>query len=293
MPFGSYFLVPATCLTVTGDKAAQLLHGQFTNSITDLKPGNGNYNLLLTNKGKILANLFIVNHGSDFLLVIPQEHATRIEEHLKKFAPLSRCAVENREADFSVLHVVNATTDFFSGCTAKNIFSYSNKRLGTSGCDVIFPHEDLSTLEAFLQKQSATKMMDSEVEMLRIKNGVCRIGIDATEENLPQEARLDSTLHFNKGCYLGQEVIARLHFRGHVNKILCCFESLERNISSGEDILDADKVVGHITSAVFDESEQKSYALGYVPFVLKIDGKKFLTGTQKVPLTLNIKEMIL
>lgn len=274
-----YFITQDICLTVNGVKSAQLLHGQFSNSITDLKPGDGNYNLLLTHKGKILADLYILNRGDDFLLTIPSDHATLIEEHLKKFAPLSRCTVENHQDKYQVMHIISESPpDIFH--------SYPHKRLGLTGYDIVFEKNQTPKLENFLKEKNAAQMTQGQIEVLRIKNGICRVGVDATRDNLPQESRLDDALHFNKGCYLGQETIARLHFRGHVNKVLCCFESSEKNISLNETILDGDAVIGKITSIAFDELEQKSYILGAIPLALKQSGKVFLTSLTKSKLIL-------
>lgn len=274
-----YFPTDDVCLSVCGDKAAQLLHGQFSNSITDLKPGSGNYNLLLTNKGKVLADLYIINRGSDFLLIIPREHATLIEEHLKKFAPLSRCSVENQQDKYQVLHMISEEAP-------ASFSSYSRPRSRRTGHDIVIEKDQVPILEKFLNEKKAALLTPEQVEMWRIKNGICRVGVDATPDNLPQESRLDKALHFNKGCYLGQETIARLHFRGHVNKSLCRFESTERNISCNENILDAEAIVGKITSVAFDELKQKSYSLGYIPSALKQSGKIFLTSLAKSKIVL-------
>lgn len=274
-----YFPTNDVCLSVCGDKAATFLHGQFTNSITDLKPGEGNYNLLLTHKGKILADLFIIRRQSDFLLIILKEYAAQIENHLKKFAPLSRCSVENQQGKYQVLHMLLKEAP-------DSLPSYARPRLGMVGYDIVLEKDQVPILEKFSNEKNASLLTPKQVEMWRIKNGICRVGVDATLDNLPQESRLDHALHFNKGCYLGQEVIARLHFRGHVNKSLCRFESMEKNISANENILDAEAVVGKITSIAFDESEQKSYILGYVPLALKQSGKNFLTSLAKSKIVL-------
>ncbi|OGQ17216.1 MAG: hypothetical protein A3B70_01335 [Deltaproteobacteria bacterium RIFCSPHIGHO2_02_FULL_40_11] len=110
------------------------------------------------------------------------------------------------------------------------------------------------------------KISFTEKEELRIQMGVPKYGIDLTEENLPQEANLEDALNFQKGCYIGQEVIARLHNLGHVNKKLCVFQ-IEGNEIPPKDtkiFLDTSEV-GWITSACLSE-DQKIVALGYVKY---------------------------
>jgi folate-binding protein YgfZ len=187
--------------------------------------------------------------------------------------------VENHQGNLQVTHIISESPPTI-------FYSYPNKRLGQTGYDIVFEKNQESTLENFLKEKDAVQMTQNQIEVLRIKNGICRVGVDATTENLPQESRLERALHFNKGCYLGQEVIARLHFRGHVNKILCRFESIAKSISVNETVLNDETPVGKITSVAFDESEQKSYILAYVPLALKESGKMFLTSSTKVKIIL-------
>ena len=218
---------------VSGEKAAAFLHGQFTNDIKGLSPGQGNYNLLLTQKGKVRADLFIYRDEGGFYLLIPKPFSEIVISHLQKLATLSRVKI--------------AETQNF----------------------------------AFLQPQIADLPFNLD-KTTRVENGVPLVGHDVTEENFPQEGRLDHALHFNKGCYLGQEIIARLHYRGHVNKILSRFvvES-EESVPEGEPIFFEDKAVGKITSSVFSPKFQNNVVLGYVPYNQKDESRFFQMGNHK------------
>ena len=126
-----------------------------------------------------------------------------------------------------------------------------------------------------LKKSQIPSGDDVLFEMMRVKAGVPKVGVDVTEENLPQEGRLDAALHFQKGCYLGQEIIARLHYRGHVNREIAHFVSSSQQLKVGDEIFFEDKKCGNITSVAFDSRSGRSYALGYVLRDMKKNGNKF------------------
>src|SRR5262249_39272971 len=119
--------------------------------------------------------------------------------------------------------------------------------------------------------------------ILRVEQGIAKLGVDATEANLPQEARLSRALHFDKGCYLGQEIIARLHFKGHVNKILAGLK-IENALppQQGAPIFEGEKEAGKITSVIFSPKLNVWLALGYVPYASNEVGQEFSVGENKI-----------
>ena len=129
MTANPFFLPSLNCLQVSGEKAGQLLHGQFTNNIRDLTPGNGNYNLFLTVKGKVLADLHILRRENDFLLLIPQNFYALIAEHLQKLAPLSRVLLQDVSSQWQVLHVLGTLDQ----AEHPNTLVFRTDRLGDEG----------------------------------------------------------------------------------------------------------------------------------------------------------------
>jgi len=287
-----YYVTELDIVRVTGEKAATLLHGQFSNSIKDLKPSFGNYNLFLTNKGKVQADLHVLNRGGFFDIVVENIFLTKIKEHLNKLAPLSRVTVTSVPT-LKVLHVFGKppsswpvlelwqAADMAYGGSPYILFH--SDRLGELGYDVIVESEGLSSCMDFLNQNGAQLLTENEVNGRRIKNGMPKVGVDVTESNLPQEGLLDGALHFSKGCYLGQEVIARLHFRGHVNKILGHFVLENAMATLPREIFDGSgAAVGVVTSAVSDVANQKAYVLAYVPAKSFEAGEPFYLGGQKL-----------
>lgn len=288
-----YYKTTDHILTVLGEKAARFLHGQFTNSITDLKSGQGNYNLFLTVKGRVRADLSIFKFKDVFYLVVPHRFFELIREHLTKMAGLSRCVV--KEWDREVIHVVGDVPMFGDGdrdsvttwtVPHSEALVFRTDRLGTRGFDVVTAKEDLEAIRLSLKDQSIEEVSAAQVEAVRIKNGVARVGVDVTQDNLPQEGRLDRALHFNKGCYLGQEVVARLKFRGHVNRMLVPLVVEQAAVNPGQMIWHAGKECGRVTSAVFDAGKKQSYLLGFLPVALCQKGTTVVVDGQKATVVL-------
>lgn len=277
---------------VIGEKAATFLHGQLSNSIKDLKSGSGNYNLLLTNKGKVQADAYVLNRGGFFDIIVENIFLTKIKEHLDKLAPLSRVTVTSVPT-LKVLHVFGERPSLWPALDLgqaddvthgdRRGFLFRSDRLGELGYDVIVESEELGLFVDFLKQNGARYLTANEVNERRIKNGMPKVGVDVTESNLPQEGHLDGALHFNKGCYLGQEVIARLHFRGHVNKILGHFVLENEAVVLPREIHDGSGAeVGVVTSITSDVANQKTYVLAYVPAKSFEGGESFYLGGQKL-----------
>lgn len=250
----SYFQIPAVFYEVKGEKAATFLHGQLTNSIKTLKNGECNYNLLLSIKGKVLADLYVYKKEDKFFFSCDPQAETIILTHLKKMAPLSR--IELILHTLNLFHVLGEQT-------------FQTNRLGIPGYDV------------WNKKPEGDVLHMHEIEQIRIENKITKWNVDFNEDNLPQEALLDRALHFNKGCYLGQEIIARLHYKGHVNKMIGLLKC-DGKIKEADEIYHEEKVIGKITSSVFSEKYQAWIALGYVPYKLKDSAERFFVGNNNI-----------
>lgn len=286
-----YFFTEDRIVCVEGQGAAQFLHGQFSNAIKDLGSGFGNYNLFLSIKGKVRSDLYILHLDDKFFLIIPQQFLAQIFEYLKKLEPLSQSTVTDVSDKFRVLHVLDQSSFLpklelnqlqKSDINQKSVFLFRSDRLGKQGIDVIVSTDDLDSVTQFLTSNKLQEADDQSIELIRIKNAVAKVGVDATEDNLPQEACLDRALNFEKGCYLGQEVVARLKYRGHLNKILVPLISEARGISAGDEILFNGESCGIVTSVAYDEQAKQSFLLGYVPAKHNASGTEFEVTAAKI-----------
>jgi len=213
---------------VKGPDAADFLQRMVSN---DVVAGASCEALLLTPKARVIAPLVVWRRGDDdFLLLTEPELGAAVRAHLTRMRFAARCEVEPEE------HV---STIVFGG------------EGGIPTHDYAVPAFEV--LDAELEQT----VDDEEVERLRIEAGTPRWGREIDDRILPAEARLDErAISFDKGCYPGQEPIARLRYRGHVNRRLRVVEA--EAARPGDEIVWGEKVVGRITSAV------PGVALGYV-----------------------------
>jgi folate-binding protein YgfZ len=210
---------PRAYVGVSGPDSAEYLQRMVSNDVESLAVGESCEALLLTPKARIIAPLRVLRRGAgDFLLLTEPELGERVAAELTRMRFAAKCEVAVEEHESWVV-------------------------LG--GDEVLDerPDGDEATAE--------------EAERARIEAGVPRWGAELDESILPAEAGLDEThISFTKGCYPGQEPIARLHYRGHVNRRLRVLEVVQA--VPEDEIVYAGKTVGRITSAV------PGLALGYV-----------------------------
>lgn len=292
--YRQYFKTHDCVVLVKGDKAPAFLHGQFTNSITDLKNNQGNYNLFLSIKGKIRADLFVFRFNDVFHLLIPGNFFSLLTDHLKKMAFLSACEIQDVSREHAVYHVIGTLPEGFSAPSVDHVAGlpfqntvipvFRTDRLGTEGCDFVVSATAEEDFMALLARQNAAVCGEEQKELIRVKNGVAKVGVDVMEDHLPQEARLDRALNFNKGCYLGQEVVARLQHRGHINRVLTLFKTAAQNVHSGDSVMHKNEVCGRVTSAVFDSGENRTWFFACVPVKLVQEKTVFVMhNDQAVP----------
>lgn len=251
----SLYLTNHVVYEVRGEKAKSFLHGQLTNHILDLKNEAANYNLLLNLKGKVQADLYVYQSHNKVYIAFACDLKETLMDHLQKLALLSQVSFQRLE-NYKLFHILNKKDDL-KKILSKALFCIRTDRLQQEGYDLLISsEEELSNFHL---------LSDDDWEKLRVRNGVPKMGVDFSSENLPQEARLDKALHFDKGCYLGQEIIARLHYRGHVNRILVAF-AIDSVLSEDDRQIfnNNQEQVGMVTSYVFDEG--KIFGLGYIPY---------------------------
>lgn len=208
-----------------------------TNDIERLAPGQGCRAVLLTVKGKMIAELAVYHCGDDgFLLEMEgntsQEVLATMERHLimddvvirpagdgmDQLGVYGEGAAAALEAAIPGLDVASLPPYFHK--VASGIRVARTPELGVAGFHLFASPDALGELQGRLRAAGAEELPEEEAEVLRIEAGRPRYGLDMDQERLPIEANLDDAVSFTKGCYLGQEVIARVTARGHVNRRL-------------------------------------------------------------------------
>lgn len=215
---------------VSGPDAEDFLERMLSNEVKTLKLGpEARPALLLTPKGRIVAPLRVVRETSDaFLLITEGELADVVARTLQRSKLAARCEIEVLPWEGYVLF----GTDLGYGATRN--FDY-----GLEGFEIWGPRGD---------EHHHALISEDELERMRVEAGTPRWGRELDDSILPAEAGLDRThISFTKGCYPGQEPIARLHHRGHANRGLRVLE-LDGAAAPGAEVRLGDKAVGRVTS---------------------------------------------
>jgi folate-binding protein YgfZ len=250
-------------LRVTGSDRFRFLNGQITNDLRKVSEMDAVEACVLTAKGKLNAQVFISALGESFLIDAEPELRETLRARLERYVIADDVQIEDVTDEFSVFHV------FAEQPPARECGRIvSARRFATTGWDI---WNDPASHDALRHKlASAYSFIDSTAaDVMRIEQGLPRWGRELTEEIIPIEANLEQrTIDYQKGCYIGQEVISRIKMSGQTNKRLCGLISLDNTpLQPGMKLIApsaSGKEAGWITSATRSERLGKEIALGYV-----------------------------
>ena len=219
---------PRAFVGVTGPDAEEYLQRMLSNDVEALSPGEACEALLLTAKARLIAPLVVLRRGAeDFLLLTEPELGGRVRDELLRFRFATKAAIEPEEHESWVV-------------------------LGAEESGI--PNRDygVPAVEVLDERPEGADVPDEELELLRIRAGTPRWGRELDERVLPAEAGLDlRAISFTKGCYPGQEPVARLHYRGHANRGLRVLRLQGDELPAYDAELTWEgKPAGRITSAV-------------------------------------------
>jgi folate-binding protein YgfZ len=259
-------------LRMAGEDRVAFLHGQCTNDIRSLKPGQDCYAAFLNAKGKMRGDAYIVCLDDAFLL----DASAELRESLEKFIITEDVNVEDVSATIGEWLVVDAV-----GKAARPaVAPYPELEVVLPADAVIFAHP-LGI--GILSPTPLPVTLDANaLEVLRIEAGVPKWGVDMDEDTIPVEAGLESrAISYDKGCYIGQETIARIKTYGHVNRRLVQLEMDGDWLPGrGERIFCGVREAGCVTSAASSNRLGKTLALGYVRREFAMAGVKLTIGKQ-------------
>ena len=231
---------------VRGKETVDFLQGQVSNDVEALQPGSGCYATILNHKGKLRTDLRILR-GGDWLWVDTEAIGHAVIRHMLETYSLGRdVRFEDVTESRSILSLIGpAARDRLDAAPPPDEHAFVKGEHGIYvstdlGVDVIARSE----LELGVERVS-----EEAAECLRIESGRPRLGFDMGSETMPQEAGInDRAVSFTKGCYVGQETVARLHYKGKPNRHLRGLR-LSEAAERGAEVVLADKVVGLVGSA--------------------------------------------
>lgn len=244
-------------LRVTGSEAGSFLQGMVTNDVEGLAVGGSCYAAMLTPKGAMVGDLRVLRREGDYLLDTGPGRGAAVKDFLNKYL-ISEDAELHDAPEYAVLGLV--------GPRAKELAAKvpAEGALGSflGGVDLLVRRERLGEAKAALA--GVPELSAATLEVLRVEAGVPVFGVDMTETTIPLEANLDNAIHYKKGCYIGQEVIARATFRGQMNKKLVKLLVGEASPAPKAELKVGDRKVGWVTSVVKSVQHGQQLALGYV-----------------------------
>ena len=254
-----------TKLRVTGADSIRFLNGQITNDLRKATAASTIQASVLNAKGKLSGHVFVSADGDGaFLLDADGELRDELPARLERYIIADDVQVEDVTDRFSILHFLGDSPP----AAAAPVRIVASQRFGLAGWDLW--HDPAP--EAELRRQFSDRFTfcgEACAEVFRIERGVPRWGRELTNEIIPVEANLEATsIDYEKGCYIGQEVISRMKMSGQTNKRLCGLVSLsdaplEANLRLTSES-DPGKDAGWITSATRSDRLGKQIALGYV-----------------------------
>lgn len=300
--------VPAGKLELSGKNAVQFLNGLVSNDVKTLAPGEGVLAAFPTLQGKLAALCRIYNTGKVFLLELDASNREKIFKNLGRFVPAGEFFVTDASDRLVLISLQGPqAAALIEALTAQpvdaaqfniserqiagtKVLIASHSRCGEVGFDLFVEAGLAAQVKSAIlnagQEFGVREISETAFEVARIEAGLPREGVDAGEEYIILESELEAAVSYTKGCYLGQEVIARIHWRGQPARRLrgLLIES-EELPPRGTDLFAVDgqmagRRVGEITSSTYSLALNRMIALGYVhryylnpetEFVLKQD----------------------
>jgi folate-binding protein YgfZ len=259
-------------LALSGTGAVEFLGGQVTNELTTLRPGDGCYAAFLTHKGKMLGDLRILAVGesedaapSELLLDTERVALQALFDMIRRFKVGFEVELHKRTLERGLLSLIGPQAPVVAGAQALPDFEHANTAIEIDGVpalavrtdvgiDLICEAAETGALSAALSARGARTVSEQAAECLRIEHGRPRYGLDLDDSVIPQEAGLNErAVSFTKGCYVGQETVARLYYKGKPNRHLRGLR-LSEPAAPGEQLLLGERPVGHVGSTALSPS---------------------------------------
>ena len=249
-------------LALSGAEAVEFLNGQVTNELADLVPGDGRYAAFLTHKGKMLGDLRVLMvdgpDGPELLLDTERAALQALFDMIRRFKVGYRVELEKRTLERGLLSLIGPNAGAVAGAVPAAA-EHANAPVEVDGIaalairtdlglDLLCAAERTAELTEALRGRGAVSVGAAAAECLRVERGRPRYGVDIDDTVIPQEAGLnDRAISFTKGCYVGQETVARLFYKGKPNRHLRGLK-LSGPAETGAELTLGDRTVGHLGS---------------------------------------------
>jgi folate-binding protein YgfZ len=285
-----FYEKPRGLIAVWGGEAVQFLDGLITNDVKRLEDGQQMLAAFPDAKGRLLAVVRVQRSGDRYVFETELSTRQKVFEHLFRFTFAGDFFVEDLSESYSAFEMFGPVEDVYHPNVSerwKDAYVYELPY----GALYFVPSGSAAAFRSFLADENRCPVISDDLfEVLRIENGVPLYGIDMDETTVVPELGIEGLISYNKGCYVGQEIIARIHFRGHVAKQLTGIflepSAITDGPASGAELTTVDgKNAGKITSVTFSPKLEKTVALAYVRYEQLAEGTKLQMGTLTAEVT--------
>lgn len=257
---------------ITGEDRLRFLQGMVTNDVERLPVGQALYAAMLTPKGAMVCDARLLRREGELLLDLEPGLGARARGFLGQYLVSEEAELFEASGELGLFSLLGPRAGEAWGQVAKKVEAVELPSLlpGVPGLDLLIPRASLAHLFQELLAVGVRPAGFDTFEVLRVEAQVPRFGQDMDENTIPLEAGLERAISYQKGCYIGQEVIARVSFRGHLNRKLVLLELSfptgkgETEARPGSELFAGGKKVGWLTSVVRSPRTGSMLALGYL-----------------------------
>jgi tRNA-modifying protein YgfZ len=265
-------------IAVWGKEAVQFLDGMITNDMKTLEDGQQMLAAFPNPQGRLIAVVRVMRQGDRFLFETEEATREKLYQNLFRFTFAGDFFVEELSGNYRYFDVFDTLAN---GVLAEGTVRFEGR--GMTG--YFIPSELADDLIDAMSNSGGRAVDDETFETLRIEAGVPKFGVDMDETTIVPELGFPEMISYTKGCYVGQEIIARIHFRGHVAKQLTGIVS-EQPIEPGAELISSEgKAAGRVTSVTYSPRLEKSIALAYVRYDYLAPGTELGSGDHRVAVT--------
>jgi folate-binding protein YgfZ len=291
---GVYDLGFRAKLSLTGGDRVRWLNGMVTNNIRDLATGHGLYAFLLNPQGRILGDLYAYNRGESIVVDTDRSQSEKILATFDHYIIMDDVEVKDVTDEVSAVRISGPRGRevlIAAGFAVPEIQPLKMQSVTWQSMECSLVCGEQGNWEMWVSSSGVRKLWDAllaagarpvgfeALEVHRIESGIPAYGIDIRDRDLPQETEQERALNFNKGCYIGQEIVERIRSRGAVHRKFTGFV-LNGTVATGSKVVSNGKEVGEITSiAELPIAGDKRIALGYIRREVGTPGREVMVGS--------------
>jgi tRNA-modifying protein YgfZ len=237
-------------LELTGPQRAWFLHQILTQSFEDIEPGEARDAALITAHGRMVGYMEVLATDDALRLHFEPELIETLPDALQRYVFATQVTIEDVTKDFGLVLVVGHGWDELAQTAVPGASPHRTLSLGVPAGYLWIPKDRVDEALVALKEAGLQEATEDELEALRVERGMARWGREMTEKTLPPEVGLDDiAVHYDKGCYVGQEAMAKIRFRGKVNRKLRRLRA-DTPLAVGSELTLDESKVGTVTSAV-------------------------------------------